>query len=712
MLSGRYFNRVNKYPSVLAFNPEWNMMAKLSYDMTENTTLRLQAMHQGTNNTGDPKLTYGSSQDLVQQGGATIPSEIRSPFAPYKWFPAGAKYIYTGRQTIFPPQYIRNTSLQARLTHIFSPRTYLEISLSHYNLTQDVDYRRDNLWYLSHEDYQTAQTDPEYLAPFWFDESPHSLEPTYQPGDLITFDSKSRSLTLKADFTSQVTDHHLLKTGLEVSPQYSEQVTHSAGERNVVVNDWMEPGFNPWEAAAYFQDKIEVQGMVINAGVRVDAYNLNKNVNYTIFDPAAISDITDGNSGVGVISFDPDGEYAVKPKTPVAVSPRLGISHPITESTVLHFMYGHFNQRPSWQQLGAFPTMINAPVDERWDFPLLTTFPAGALVSYNFWTNQTGNPALKFQRMIQYEVGFDQSIANLARLDITLYYKAGTDLTNVGFMQGQENYGTTHELRANIWPDPYNHLNTTPGEGLGRFFIPINGGRMDARGLEFTLDSNFSRFLKMRAIYNMSWSTTGRYGPSMIFIPRPDHNYTKVEPDDYYGGDENLNERWNPTHTLRVNAHLSTPADFGPSLGRFHPLSLWNLDIYHQYASPERFTYHSVEKGDFSSEPNNRKWKPHNKTNLRVSKRFKLVGDIKTVLSVDVINLFNNRVLRLMPEGSNELKQYMEEGELPQVKLTYQKKNPETGKWESAEWVETDVWSIYSPDLMPREVFFGIGFEF
>ena len=55
-------------------------------------------------------------------------------------------------------------------------------------------------------------------------------------------------------------------------------------------------------------------------------------------------------------------EFAVHTPTQWAISPRIGISHPITDKTVLHFMYGHFNQRPSWQKMTNTPFMQLRPL--------------------------------------------------------------------------------------------------------------------------------------------------------------------------------------------------------------------------------------------------------------------------------------------------------------------------------------------------------------
>ncbi len=120
------------------------------------------------------------------------------------------------------------------------------------------------------------------------------------------------------------------------------------------MNDIISIKDHPYEGAAYVQDKIEVGGMVVNAGLRLDFFNANKNVSSDIYDPLMISALTPGNSGtIGLVGYRPDGSGPGYTRTPTryAISPRLGISHPITETTVLHFMFGIFNQRPPWQKL-------------------------------------------------------------------------------------------------------------------------------------------------------------------------------------------------------------------------------------------------------------------------------------------------------------------------------------------------------------------------
>ena len=50
--------------------------------------------------------------------------------------------------------------------------------------------------------------------------------------------------------------------------------------------------------------------------------------------------------------YNPENDYkTVKSKTKWSLSPRLGISHPITENSKLFFNYGHFKQLPTYEEL-------------------------------------------------------------------------------------------------------------------------------------------------------------------------------------------------------------------------------------------------------------------------------------------------------------------------------------------------------------------------
>jgi outer membrane receptor protein involved in Fe transport len=157
--------------------------------------------------------------------------------------------------------------------------------------------------------------------------------------------------------------------------------------------------FGPHEPVfigAYIQDRIDFNDIIINAGLRFDYFDVD---NYQLKDPAfpdAGMDVTSGE-------FIPEGWE--KSSTTSYVSPRLGISFPVTDNTVFHAQYGQFVQqtrlldiyqgyyRTSSEIKGGF--FIPAPVGKGID-PSRTT---------------------------QYELGFTQLLTDFLSFDITMYYK-------------------------------------------------------------------------------------------------------------------------------------------------------------------------------------------------------------------------------------------------------------------------------------------------
>ncbi|MFQ6618589.1 MAG: carboxypeptidase-like regulatory domain-containing protein, partial [Fidelibacterota bacterium] len=155
-------------------------------------------------------------------------------------------------------------------------------------------------------------------------------------------DYNSDVYTIKTDLASQVNPRHFIQTGLEWK-LYDLNVVNIMGfsASNLYLDNWDQ---KPYEFAFYIRDKIEMVGMIVNAGLRFDYYNLNG-----LSDSAVVYS---ANATDPLLSpIDPAkqrGEPGYK-LNPVEVkggvwniSPRLGISHPITERDVLHFSYNHF----------------------------------------------------------------------------------------------------------------------------------------------------------------------------------------------------------------------------------------------------------------------------------------------------------------------------------------------------------------------------------
>ena len=155
----------------------------------------------------------------------------------------------------------------------------------------------------------------------------------------------------------------------------------------------------PYEISAYVQDKMEYDIMIINAGVRLDYFNSNSS------QPADLRNAMMDEHFTGYNQWE-------KANANIQVSPRLGASFPITDQGIIRFSYGHFFQIPNYENL-----YQNA------DFLIK---PGQSLSSV------TGNPNLKAQRTVMYEIGLQQVFFNTVVLNATAYYRDIRNLTWYG----------------------------------------------------------------------------------------------------------------------------------------------------------------------------------------------------------------------------------------------------------------------------------------
>jgi hypothetical protein len=249
------------------------------------------------------------------------------------------------------------------------------------------------------------------------------------------WDTENYTYHLKADITSQITTQHLLKGGIALALTHSDifriQSGHSQGGLLMDIYN-----VKPFDLSAYIQDKMEFAGMILNAGVRVDYFSQGENIQF----PADIYDPIDHTK------MPSDSGYVKNPVTAepfFEFSPRLGISHPISENAALHFSYGHFYQRPE----------------------------------YRYWYNNRsfdmeygpspGNPFLRPEKTVAYEIGYQQRISEYV-IKVNLFYKDVFDLT------GRQEAGNPE---------------------LGFFLSTLsNRAWADHRGVEISVRKHFSHF--------------------------------------------------------------------------------------------------------------------------------------------------------------------------------------------------------------------------
>lgn len=239
--------------------------------------------------------------------------------------------------------------------------------------------------------------------------------------DLFRVDNRTRTHTLKADLEWQIDDANLAKTGVQLR-------LHDVDNRGEGIEVSERTGFEPalsenpldnndltvrpWELGVYVQDKLELDDLIINAGVRLD-----------VFDPAYDVPVDFAQASLAEIPNIPGSSYydsglpdsaLVSNRTPAGlawqVSPRLGLAFPISATGVLRFSAGLFFQTPS--------------------FDLLYTNPEYEAIdgSDAFY----GNPALDPERTLTFEAGLQQALTDRLGVEVTVFSK---DIRN---LVGQE----------------------------------------------------------------------------------------------------------------------------------------------------------------------------------------------------------------------------------------------------------------------------------
>jgi len=221
----------------------------------------------------------------------------------------------------------------------------------------------------------------------------------------------------KFDATSQVNKIHQIRGGVEF-----KQYTTSFEEFEIVRADAFgefKPGINdldafnhnkyqyePIELSAYLQDKIELENMIVNIGLR-----------YDYFDAKGV--IPDDLS-------DPSGSYrrgeVTSSSVKTQISPRFGISYPIGDRGAVHFSYGFFFQKPNFELLYLNPQFL---IDPRVSGRVATIM---------------GNADLDNEKTINYELGLQQQLGENIGFSLTTYYKDITNLIGTEILAAEEPY--------------------------------------------------------------------------------------------------------------------------------------------------------------------------------------------------------------------------------------------------------------------------------
>lgn len=452
--------------------------------------------------------------------------------------------------TSFPYRYMKildnyNTiTREARLmnlswTHTLSTRSFYEVTFGHFtslehSAVQDLSWTE----YLERLDLEPI----EYIV-------------TNEDGDIRInygdefydtgfssewYDLSSNNYRIDADWTYHTLTRHKLKAGLENTYTTIQVIDIDEPWTGVT---GLGKNYDLYQVktdfgALYLQDRITFQGMTANVGVRYDYWIPGKY--FTVDDlqvlnpdvPGGIETIESGwisieeallysstledSSGIfGASALQRYRDETVKLgniRFKGRFSPRVGISHPVTDNDVLYFYYGHFSQLPTFQYV----------------YSKLTSSSES---TYQLF----GNPNLNPKTTVQYELGIKHRFNDDQVLEVKAYWKDMFD------------YETSQTI---------SHPN--PRYSRVHFNMYFNADYTRARGIELLLKSRFWDYWYADVNFNYSIVTGKSSTPDDNFLVQAGELSEKILGETYMS--------WDKPFQFFANISYNSPSNWGASL--------------------------------------------------------------------------------------------------------------------------------------------------
>jgi len=255
----------------------------------------------------------------------------------------------------------------------------------------------------------------------------------------------------KFDLTWQINSHHNIKTGVNYVQHDLTNQWHSirnAYEGTPLAITNYEPviygdssvyadvyNVKPADFAAYIQDKMEYDEMVINYGIRYDWY-----------DPATKYP-DDLRNPANQLNFEDDSTLYLQTPSTFQISPRIGLAYQLGSAAILHFSYGHFFQLPPMYAMYQNHSFLVAPSD---------------------YATTMGNSNLEAEKTVAYEIGLWQEVAPGMGVEVSLFYKDIYNLLSTKIistynqieygMYTNKDYGNVRglEVKFDVFKNPIN----------------------------------------------------------------------------------------------------------------------------------------------------------------------------------------------------------------------------------------------------------------
>jgi len=373
----------------------------------------------------------------------------------------------------------------------------------------------------------------QFVAPIKASIHPTAGTETIYGGEDLT------TMSVSMDIQGQATDHHNLQFG------------GSWQRHDLTYEEWLNVGTNdvlvvpsyyaakPWEAAFYVQDKIEYDFLTVKLGMRFDFgkaggpmfANPRDPTNGTTAreeceaNPDAYRFEDPNNPGTFISGFQACAQNRdllaqaadvaaaddfVQSGTRTQFSPRIGVSFPLSERSIVFFNFGRYSQNPLYNNVYSNTGIGSVAGDELGVCDSTAVIPGTTQcypIIYNEWavTPFLGNPTLLIEKTTSYEMGFATEIGDQFALQVTAFSKDQFGLTGVR-AGGQSPSGQV-----------YFDVGGTYGTSIYNYVVMVNQDFQTVRGFEVNLRRRLFNYWGFNINFGFQQATTNAAAPEVEY---------------------------------------------------------------------------------------------------------------------------------------------------------------------------------------------------
>ena len=354
----------------------WFWLAKLSYAVSPTF-----------------KLRYSFNQSVsINQNSQSLQSNL-------EYVEPSPGYQYTFQNILDNANTFTHNNIYHNfsLTHTLNSKTYYEVKMNYFFTHLRAD--ANGLNYNNYNEPKDIVTFPiEYYNTNHDTIGVIPGDGLWDVGNPNTWhDHYLEEYSLRGDVTSFFDEKNKFKAGFDLNFQEMQVID--------IYKPWVgELGLNndvykvhPAVGSFYAQDNVNFGGMILNFGLRIDYWFPGKYVDDAVRDSNVVTIPQEVRDRYYQDTFSWFGDRRFKAR----LSPRLGISHPVSDYQTLFFSYGHFSKWPK-------PQFVYAKLS-----------PLNAQSSFQ----KFGNPDLNPETTVAYELGLKTQFTQNDVLTVTAYYK-------------------------------------------------------------------------------------------------------------------------------------------------------------------------------------------------------------------------------------------------------------------------------------------------